>query len=280
MRPRARAARSDDQRQALIESIGSYASRFQEASYAFDDVAAEVLALKHGDLPCMTMLLFGGPVSAPQLAAALHWPRTTVNDTLDRLQLAGYARLQPGGPRLELTEHARHWIERIWAPLRRDGERLLDRHPTAHLVAIAAFLGQACQAQAMRTRKLRSWLAVPPSPARRPHMRGGLSPAALRRVQVFVEANLDGALHLHDLAARAALSPYHFARAFKRSAGVTPRRFVENRRIDRARRLLAESTRPLADIAAECGLGTQSRLTTIFKRHTGLTPAAFRRARR
>ena len=280
MSSRGRTARNGVQRQRLVEAIGSYASRFQEASYAFDDVAAEVLALKPGDLPCMTMLLFGGPASAQELSAALHLPRAAINDTLDRLQLAGYARPQPGGPRLELTEHARHWIERIWEPLRRDGEHLLDRHPIEHLNAIADFLGRACDVQVMRTRKLRAWLALPRSPARRPQMRGGLSPAALRRVHVFVEANLGGALHLHDLAARAALSPYHFARAFKRSAGVTPRRFVEDRRIARARRLVAESTRPLADIAIECGFGTQSRLTTAFKRHTGLTPGAFRRARR
>ena len=78
----------------------------------------------------------------------------------------------------------------------------------------------------------RKWLQVPLSPARRTHLRGGLSPAALRRVQLFVEANLGRAIHLHDLAARAALSPFHFARAFKTSAGMTPRAYVEQRRIE------------------------------------------------
>ena len=107
--------------------------------------------------------------------------------------------------------------------------------------------------------------------------RGGLSPAALRRVQLFVEANLARPIRLHHLAARAALSQYHFARAFKRSAGMTPRAFVEHRRIERAKRLLKESAKPIADVAIESGFNTQSRLTTMFRRGTGVTPAAYRR---
>jgi AraC family transcriptional regulator len=267
-------------RALLLRAIGHGVSQFQEASYAFDDVAAEILALSRRDLPCMTLLLFGGPAPVDELAAALHTPRTVVGASLERLQLAGYARFQPGGgPRIELTEHARKWIERIWADLREDGRRLLDRYSTQTLTVIDAFLRRACEVQEARTHKLRAWLALPASPARRSHLRGGLSPAALRRVQLFVEANLAGPLHLHDLAARAGLSPYHFARAFKTSAGTTPRAFVETRRVDRAKRLLRETTQPLAAIAAEAGFGSQSRLTTVFRQRTGFTPAAYRRGR-
>src|SRR5688572_27114365 len=91
-----------------------------------------------------------------------------------------------------------------------------------------------------------------------------LSPAALRRVQVFVEANLGNAIHIADLAERAGLSLFHFARAFKASVGITPRAFVEKRRIEYARRLIDQSSKSLADIAVASGFGTQSRLTTTF----------------
>ena len=101
-------------------------------------------------------------------------------------------------------------------------------------------------------------------------------------MQLFVEANLDRTIRLSDLAGRAELSLYHFARAFRISAGQTPRAFVEQRRVERAKQLIVQSHRSLADVAMECGFGTfgtQSRLTTTFKRRTGFTPAEFRRGR-
>jgi AraC family transcriptional regulator len=274
-RPPARSAA----RRRLVEAIGRDVARFQENSHAFDELAAEVLALHRSDLPAMTLLLFGGPASVDAVAAALHVRRSAVAATVERLQLAGYARTQPGSDRVELTEHARTWIGRIWASLQEDGNRILGGYATAHLAVIAGFIRQACASQEARTAALRQWLALPSSPAKRPHLKGGLSPAALQRVQVYVEANLGDAMPLQDLAARAALSPFHFARAFKTSMGVPPRAFVERRRLERATQLLAETTRPITDVAVETGFGTQSRLTTVFKRHTGFTPAAFRRGR-
>ena len=276
-----KATKTGTKRAALVQSIGADVWRFQEASYAFDDVAADILALHRDDLPAMTMLLFNGAASVEEMATTLHVRRPAIARTFERLQLAGYARFQPGQPtRLELTEHARKWIGRIWEPVQRDGEDLLDTYPTRELACITGFLRKACDLQDAHTHRLRTWLALPRAGARQTHLRGGLSPAALRRVQLFVEANLANRIHLQDLAARAALSPYHFARASKTSTGQTPYAFIEERRIARAKTLLADTTRPVADIAVETGFGTQSRLTTRFRRRTTFTPAAYRRNRR
>lgn len=144
---------------------------------------------------------------------------------------------------------------------------------------MSTFMARAREVQERQVRRLRKWLERPASPARKAHLRGGLSPAALRRVQLFVEANLERTIHLSDLAGRAELSLYHFARAFKISAGMTPRAFVEQRRIARAKRLIDHSPHSLAEIAVESGLGTQSRLTTTLRRRTGFTPAEYRRGR-
>jgi AraC family transcriptional regulator len=282
-KPRAGAA----SRHELIARMGAEVVRFQDESAAFDDVAARVLALDRSDLPCLTRLLFGGPASVEELATALHLGRSATVAVIGRLQLAGYARRRPEAApsRVELTEHARQWIERIWAPLREEGGRLLASYPTRELAAMRRFMVRARDVQERQVRILRTWLALPASApagtmgARTPHLRGGLSPAALRRVQLFVEANLQQTIHLADLAGRAGLSLHHFARAFRTSAGITPRAFIEQRRIARARQLIDESRQSLAEIALETGFGTQSRLTTTFRRHTGFTPSAYRRGR-
>ena len=60
---------------------------------------------------------------------------------------------------------------------------------------------------------------------------------------------------------------------------MTPRAFVEERRIERAKQLLIESDQPIASIAVDTGFGTQSRLTSVFKRQTGFTPGVYRRGR-
>jgi AraC family transcriptional regulator len=274
-RPQRRGAQSQRQ---LAEAIGAEVVRFQEESSAFDEVAARVLALERSDLPCMTLLLFGGPASVDELSAALHSPRGATLATVDRLQLAGYARRQPGGGRrIELTGHARQWIEHIWGPLRDEGGRLLSSYSARDLAVMRGFMTAARSFQEQQVLRLRTWLELPSSPARKTHLRGGLSPAALRRVQVFIEANLARPIQLADLAERAGLSRYHFARAFKASAGITPRAFVEQRRLERARQLITQSTQPLAQIAVDSGFGSQSRLTSTLKRKTGFTPGEHRR---
>src|SRR5436190_24208888 len=98
-------------RQELIDVIGMQIVRYQEESAASDDVAAQILALHRSDLACMTLLLFGGAASVDRLTAALHVRRGAVTATIERLQLAGYARRRPeaDGARIELTEHAREW---------------------------------------------------------------------------------------------------------------------------------------------------------------------------
>jgi AraC family transcriptional regulator len=269
-------------RDELIARLGAEVVRFQDESNAFDDVAARILALERGDLPCMTRLLFGGPAPIDRLAADLLALRSAVTATVARLELAGYARRRRERSEtcIELTEHAREWIERIWAPLRQDGGRLLATYATRDLTMMSAFMARARAVQERQVRTLRTWLTLPAAAARQSHRRGGLSPAALRRVQLYVEANLERPIQLRDLAARAGLSLYHFARAFKTSAGMTPRAFVEQRRLERARELIVQSRSSLAEIALASGFGTQSRLTTTFKRRTGFTPAEYRRGRR
>lgn len=110
----------------------------------------------------------------------------------------------------------------------------------------------------------------PPSP------RGdsrGLSAAALRRATEFIEEHLAEDLALAHIAAAAALSPYHFAHGFKQSTGVSPHKYVIERRVERAKTLLATDDVTLTTVARQVGFYDQSHLTHHFKRLVGVTPA-------
>jgi transcriptional regulator of acetoin/glycerol metabolism/AraC-like DNA-binding protein len=114
-----------------------------------------------------------------------------------------------------------------------------------------------------------------PSPAR-----GGLPPGAMRRVREHAEAHLSESMDLAELAAIAGLSVYHFARAFKQTAGVTPHQYLVHRRIERAQEMLARSELPLSEIALAAGFSDQSHLARHFRQTLGVTPGQFRWSQR
>jgi len=106
--------------------------------------------------------------------------------------------------------------------------------------------------------------------------RGCLAPWQVKRATDHVMAHLDEDFSLADLASSARLSPFHFARAFKRSTGLSPQRFVMERRIERAKELLTRTEQGLAQVALACGFASQSHFTTAFKRHMGISPGRWR----
>jgi AraC family transcriptional regulator len=96
----------------------------------------------------------------------------------------------------------------------------------------------------------------------------------------FMEARLESALDLKTIAEAAGISPSHFARRFRATVGKAPHQYLIQIRIDRAKRLLSESDKGIAEIAFACGFASQEHMTRRFKRSCGLTPAGFRKARR
>lgn len=274
--------RGNAQRDAVLMALGREVPLFQSAAEAVNDAAGAVLALGHVELQYLDRLQYG-PATDAELRAALGLARREHAAVLGRLELAGYVHALPAtasGPdaRVGLTPHAREWIEGLWGPLRDEGLRLFASWPTSELAVVARFLAQTRAIQEAHALRLRALASVPAASRPRPNRaRGGLSPAALRRVHLFALAHLEGPLPLADLAARAQLSPYHFARAFKSSTGETPRAYVERLRVERAEGLMRDTALPLADIALACGFSSQSRFTTAFRRATGFTPARYRR---
>jgi AraC family transcriptional regulator len=110
--------------------------------------------------------------------------------------------------------------------------------------------------------------------------RGGLAAWQERAACDYIEAHLTEDIALADLAAAVKLSPAHFCRAFKRSLGVPPHRYQLQRRIDRAKSLLADQERTVLEVALACGFSFPSNFTQAFRKGTGITPREYRRVLR
>jgi AraC-like DNA-binding protein len=108
-------------------------------------------------------------------------------------------------------------------------------------------------------------------------LRGGLAAWQERRAKDLLVANLDGAVALADVARECRLSISHFSRAFRKSTGVAPHRWLLNRRVELAKDLLRDRESSLSEIALRCGFADQSHFTRVFTRRAGVSPGAWRR---
>lgn len=85
---------------------------------------------------------------------------------------------------------------------------------------------------------------------------------------------------LSDLAAVVGVHPVTLARGFRKAYGCSVGAYVRWLRVTRAARAVAETDAPLAEIALAAGFADQSHFSNVFRRETGLSPSAFRRAAR
>lgn len=108
--------------------------------------------------------------------------------------------------------------------------------------------------------------------------RVGIVDRRLRRAIEFMHDNCGRELALAEIAGAAYLSEFHFARLFKKITGATPHNYLAALRIERARRLLAETDLPITEVGAQVGYSTQSHFTKVFREAAGMTPRAFREA--
>ena len=106
--------------------------------------------------------------------------------------------------------------------------------------------------------------------------KGGLAPYKLRQIINYINDNLDKRIGLDDMADLLDLSFYYLCREFRNSVGVSPYRYLLNRRIEKAKELIKHTQQPLADIAYECGFSSQSQMTQHFRKLIGVTPKVYR----
>ncbi len=112
-----------------------------------------------------------------------------------------------------------------------------------------------------------------------PRPRGAGEPLRrIDRVLEWMHRQLHTELPLAEAARRAHVSPAAFSRFFRRETGRTWTEAVNELRCSEAARRLRHDTRPVAEIAVDCGWRTQSHFNRVFRARFGMTPRAWRRA--
>ncbi|MES1152152.1 MAG: AraC family transcriptional regulator [Dongia sp.] len=113
-------------------------------------------------------------------------------------------------------------------------------------------------------------------PREQPHA-GGLTPSQERRAKELLRESPAGETPLASVASACGLSLSQFSRAFRKSVGVPPHRWVMQQRIALAKALLRNESVSLSQAALECGFSDQSHFTRYFSALVGISPGAWRR---
>ena len=96
----------------------------------------------------------------------------------------------------------------------------------------------------------------------------------VRLAQDYLTAHYAMNVSLHELASLVNISPYHFARLFRKQTGLPPHKYLENVRVQHAQSQLERGV-PIAQVAYDTGFANQGHLTRTFKRVMGVTPGLY-----
>ena len=107
-------------------------------------------------------------------------------------------------------------------------------------------------------------------------LHGGLPAFKLRKIIEFLEARLEEEFSLSQLASEAGVSEFHFSRLFKRATGFAPSHYFIRMRMEKARRLLRETTKSVIEVGMDVGYSSPSHFAQTFRREVGAVPTKYR----
>ena len=177
--------------------------------------------------------------------------------------------------------------DEMWRAFARSDRRYDGRFVTA-VRTTGIFCRPSCTCRKPRPERVafyRTWRAAAragfrPCKRCRPELQGGVAEAERRMAETaldFMRERYEEPITLAGLGRAVAMSPSHFARRFRAATGRTPMRALADVRAERAQSLLAAG-RGVLEVALTCGFGSPAALVRAFRRRTGKTPAAWRRA--
>lgn len=98
----------------------------------------------------------------------------------------------------------------------------------------------------------------------------------LQRAREYIDSCYDRSLTLDEIASVACLSVHHFLRSFKQVFGITPYRYITQRRLEQARHLLLKTDLPISSICYDIGFESPGSFSRLFRRTEGMSPEQFR----
>ena len=107
---------------------------------------------------------------------------------------------------------------------------------------------------------------------------GWMTARRLKLVVELIEARLESKLTLQELASSVGLSVGFFSRAFKAATGMAPQYYIIERRVARARSLVATTKWDLSEISHASGFASHAHMTATFRSRLGVSPNQLRNA--
>ncbi len=98
----------------------------------------------------------------------------------------------------------------------------------------------------------------------------------LERACDLMNSHLGSPLNVTQISKAANFSPYYFIRLFRKTFDITPHQYLTRQRVERAKRLLAESDHSITDICFDVGFESLSSFSNLFRKMVGQSPSAFR----
>ncbi|MGQ0600942.1 MAG: AraC family transcriptional regulator [Anaerolineales bacterium] len=100
--------------------------------------------------------------------------------------------------------------------------------------------------------------------------------ASVRQARAFMDEHFAEPLDLDVICREAHFSRYHFIRLFRSAFGVTPHQYLTQKRIEKAKQLLAADQLNVTDVCLAVGFQSLGSFSTLFQRNVGRSPQQFR----
>ncbi len=99
-----------------------------------------------------------------------------------------------------------------------------------------------------------------------------------RRIAEYIDTHVSGRLEVADVVRDFGCSRRYAEQSFRKARKQTIHDYIVQRRVEEVKRRLDQRGVSIAEIAEECGFGSQSQLARLFRRETGHSPLEWRRS--